>query len=115
MVGFIVWLVLLALTIVVCLAVIFAVRRPMRQLLEANSYIVPARSFYLRAFSVLLFLAALATVSETDAPGDEETFMEYVWWVVEAAQPFFWALSFWLIGYAAMLTLLFVVLGRYRD
>jgi len=115
MVGLAVWLVLAAVTVVVCVAVICAVRRPMRRLLEANSYIVPAGSFYLRTFSVLVFLAALAAISKADAPDTDKAFMEYVWWIVGALQPFFMALGFWLMGYVALLTLLFVVLGRYRD
>lgn len=110
-----VWLSFVAITIVVCVFLICALRKPMRQLLEANSYIIPAKRFYLRAFSVLIFLVALAIISETDCPGSDAVFMEYVWWVVGKLQPLFMALSFWLIGYAAMLTLLFVVLGRYRD
>ena len=115
MVGLIVWLVLVVVTGIVCVAVISAVRKPMQELLGANSYISPARSFYLRAFTVLVFLAALAAVSETDTPEADKACMEYVWWIVKAAQPLFMALSLWLIGYAALLTLLFVVLGRYRD
>jgi len=117
MVGLIVWLVLVALTGVVCVAVLCAVRTPMRQLLEANTYIAPAKSFYLRTFTILVFLAALATVSdsEVDVPGADKAFMEYVWWVVQAAQALFVALSLWLFGYAVLLTVLFVVLGRYRD
>jgi len=115
MTGLIVWLVLLAVTILVCLIVICAVRRPMRDLLETNSYISAARDFYLRSFTVLVFLAALATICETDAPAGDKALMEYIWWVVDAAQPVFFVLSLWLIGYAAILTVLFVVLGRYRD
>jgi hypothetical protein len=115
MVGLTVWFVLVAVTVVVCLAVIVAVRKPIRQLLEVNSYISPAKSFYLRVFTVLMFLAALATVSQTKVPAGDKALMEYLWWVVDAVQPFFLVLSFWLIGYAAMLTVLFVVLGRYRD
>jgi len=118
MVGLIVWLISVALAVVICVAVICAVRRPMRELLGVNSYISPARKFYLRAFTVLVFLAALATISKTDIPtGDEgpKAFMEYVWWVVGAVQPVFSALSFGLIIYAALLAVLFVVLGRYRD
>lgn len=113
--GFIAWLSLVALTVVVCVIVSLTMRKPMRQLLEVNSYISPAKSFYLRVFTVLVFLAALATVSQTNAPASDKAFMEYLWWVVGAAQSFFVVLCFWLIGYAAMLTVLFVVLGRYRD
>jgi hypothetical protein len=115
MAGLIAWLVLAVLTVVVCVAVISVVRKPMRELLGANSYILPARSFYLRAFTVLVFLAAFATVSKINTPDNDKAFMEYVWWIVESAQPLLLALSLWLIGYAALLTLLFVVLGRYRD
>lgn len=115
MVGLIAWLVLVVVTGIVCVAVISAVRRPMRELLEVNSYISPARSFYLRAFSILVFLAALAAVSQTDIPESGKAFMEYVWWVVKGTHPVFSALSLGLIAYAAVLALLFVVLGRYRD
>jgi hypothetical protein len=87
----------------------------MRELLEANSYVSPAKAFYLRAFTILVFLAALATVSEVDIPGPDKAFMEYVWWIVDAANPAFWALSIWVFAYAVLLTILFVVLGRYRD
>lgn len=115
MAGLITWIVLVVVTGAICVAVISAIRRPMRELLEANSYIFPAKKFYLRAFAVLVLLAALATVSKTDAPGNDKEFLEYVWWIVDAAQPLFMALSLWLIGYAALLTLLFMTLGRYRD
>ena len=115
MVGFMVWIVLVVLAGGVCLAVICALRKPMHELLRTNSYICPAREFYLRTFTVLIILAALATVSNTDTPDNDKAFMEYIWWIVNAAQPLFMALSFWLLGYAALLTLLFVVLGRYRD
>jgi hypothetical protein len=87
----------------------------MRQLLESNSYISPASRFYLRSFTILIILAVLATVTKTDAPGADKRFIEYVWWIVEGLQPGIFALSFWLLGYAVLLTLLFVVLGRYRD
>ncbi len=115
MIELIVWIVLVALTGLVCVAVICAVRRPMNELLRTNSYISPARSFYLRAFTVLVFLAALATVCRIDAPSNDKAFIEYVWWIVEGLEPTFWALSFWLMGYVALLTLLFMILGRYRD
>ncbi len=115
MVALIVWLVLVALTVVVCVAVICAVRRPMCGLLEVNSYISPAKSFYLRAFTVLVFLAALAAVSKTDTPDTDKAFMEHVWWIAEALQPTFSALCLVIIAYATLLTILFVVLGRYRD
>jgi predicted cation transporter len=115
MTGLIVWVALAASAVVICVAVICAVRSPMRKLLEVNSYISPAKEFYLRAFSVLVFLAALAVVSKTDTPESGKAFMEYVWWVVKATQPIFSAFSFGLIVYAALLTILFAVLGRYRD
>jgi len=115
MAGLIVWSVLVALTAVLCIVVVCALRRPMDELLKANSYISPARSFYLRGFTILVFLAALATICKTDMPSGDKEFLEYVWWVVAALQTTFWSLSFWLIGYVAILTLLFVVLGRYHD
>jgi len=115
MVGLMVWLVLVVLTIVVCIAVIWAVRKPMSVLLKANSYISPAQSFYLRAFTVVVVLAALATISETGAPESDKALMEYVWGIVETLQPVLYMLSFWVMGYAVLMTLLFMILGRYRD
>ncbi|MHC4346443.1 MAG: hypothetical protein ACYSUP_17360 [Planctomycetota bacterium] len=110
-----VWMVLVAVTVAVCIVVIIAVRKPLSDLLKANSYISPARNFYVRAFMVLIFLAALATICETDTPETGKAFMEYVWWVVGSLQPMFFALSLWVIAYAALMTLLFMILGRYRD
>jgi len=110
-----VWTAVVVLTIVVCVAVILAMRKPMCELLESNTYIARTKRFYVRAFAVLVVLAGLATVAATDIPSDDPAFMEYVWSVAETARTLFLSLSFWLIGYAALLTLLFVVLGRYRD
>jgi len=110
-----VWTVVVVLTVVVCAAVILAIRKPMCELLESNTTIARTRRFYVRAFAVLVVLAGLTTVTATDIPSDDPAFMEYVWWVAETTQTLFMSLSFWLIGYAALLTLLFVVLGRYRD
>ena len=47
MVGLIVWIVLVALTAVIYVAVVCSVRRPMNELLKTNSYISPARNSYL--------------------------------------------------------------------
>jgi len=41
--------------------------------------------------------------------------MEYAWWVVNRLEPAFWAAALFLIGYVVLLTILFAVLGRYRD
>ena len=109
------WIAMVELTGGVCAAVILAMQKPMCEMLESNTYIRRARRFYIRAFGVLVVLAGLATASKADLPSDDAAFMEYVWWIAATMRTLFMALGFWLIGYAALLTLLFVVLGRYRD
>jgi len=110
-----VWTIMVLLTGGVCATVILAIRKPMCELLESSTYISRAKRFYVRTFGILVFLAGLSTVAATDIPSNDTAFMEYVWWVAETTRTLFMALSFWLIGYTALLTLLFVVLGRYRD
>ena len=115
MIGLLIWIILGILTLLVCFLITLAVRKPMSEMLGVNSYIVPSRKFYLRSFTVLLVLTVLATISETDIPESREVFIEYVWWIINSMQPAFIMLSIWIIAYAALLTLLFVILGRYHD
>jgi hypothetical protein len=110
-----VWAVLSAVTVVVCISISLAVRKPMRDMLSTNSYILPARAFYLRSFTVLLLLGAFSMIFKADVPDKEKVFMEYVWWIVDTLQPVFFALSIWMIVYAGLLTILFAVLGRYKN
>ena len=110
-----VWMVLSAITIVVCISISLAIRKPMSDMLSSNNHIVPAKGFYLRSFMVLLLLGGFAMIFEADIPEKGKAFMEYVWWIANALQPVFFALSIWLIVYAALLTVLFAVLGRYKN
>ena len=50
MTALIFWIALVLLAGAVCVAVIFAIQKPMNELLKVNSYISPARKFYLRSF-----------------------------------------------------------------
>lgn len=113
------WMVLAVLAVAAAATVVQLIRRPMTELLGANSYIAPAQRFYVRAFAVMLALGALATMASRGLPCPDQrksmAAMEYVWWVVDGLGPLFWSVALFVIGYVALLTILFVVLGRYRD
>ena len=42
-------------------------------------------------------------------------FISCGWWAVDGLDWVFWSASLFLIGYVLLLTILFAVLGRYRD
>jgi len=117
MVALVIWIVLALLAAAVCLIVIGAIRKPMNELLSANSYVSPARGFYVRSFCLIIFLATLATIISAGGPCAEQskTFMEGVWWIVDSLSPVLWCATVSLGGYALLLTILFAVMGRYRD
>lgn len=117
MIALIVWIALVLLACVICVAVIFAIRKPMSELLKANSYISPARKFYLRSFSLIIFLATLGVVAAAGRPCAEQSkyFMKEVLWIADNLSPVFWSAILSLGGYALLLTILFAVLGRYHD
>jgi hypothetical protein len=89
----------------------------MRDLLSTNSYITPARKFYLRTFALVLFLATLGIVVAAGKPCDEQSksFMPCVWWVFDGLEPVLWTVTLALGAYVVLITILFAVLGRYRD
>ena len=117
MVASIAWVALALLAGVVCLLVIATIRKPMNQLLKANSYISPARKFYLRSFCLIILLATLGTIVSTDEPCEEQSghLMPGIWWILRSLSPVLWSAILSIGGYALLLTILFAVLGRYRD
>lgn len=117
MAALITWIAMVILAGAVCVAVIFAIRKPMRELLGANSFISPASKFYIRSFSLVIFLAALVVIVARGGPcaRQSESFMQCVWWVVDNLSPVLWSAILSLGGYTLLLTILFAVLGRYHD
>ncbi len=117
MVALVIWIVLALLAAAVCLLVIGAIRKPMNELLSANSYVSPARGFYVRSFCLIIFLATLGTIISAGGPCAEQSkdFMQCVWWIVDSLSSILWCATVSLGGYALLLTILFAVLGRYRD
>ncbi len=91
----------------------------MRRLFHANAYMKPGQDFYVRAFAIVVTLGTLASVAGTSLPCTDQrksmAAMEYAWWVVSCLEPAFWAAALFLVGYVVLLTILFAVLGRYRD
>ena len=113
------WIVLAAMTLGVVVAAVCLIRKPMRALLGANSYIAPSQDFYVRAFALVLSLSALAAIAGRDMPCPDQkksmVAIEYIWWVLDGLEPAFWSIALFLMGYVVLLTILFAVLGRYRD
>jgi len=117
MVALIAWIVLALLAAAVCLLVIVAIRKPMNELLSANSYMSPAGSFYLRSFCLIIFLATLGTIISVGQPCEEQSkhFMQGLWWILDSLSPILLSAILCVGGYALLLTILFAALGRYRD
>ena len=117
MVALVIWIALALLAAAVCLLVIGAIRKPMNELLSANSYVSPARGFYVRSFCLIIFLATLAAIISIGQPCEEQSkhFMQCLWWILDSLSPVLLSAILCIGGYALLLTVLFAVLGRYRD
>jgi hypothetical protein len=117
--GILAWIGLVGLAGGLVAAVVALVRRPMHTLLTANAHLAPAAGFYGRGFVIVLVLAALAAVVGTSAPcpqqAAEKACMEWVWWTVDGLKPVCWSVLGILMGYVLLLTILYAVLGRYRE
>ena len=109
------WLIFAAVVVLVSLLIVLLLKKPMERILCANKFIEPAKVFYLRTFKLIIFLVALASVAKTSPPEKDKAFMEYVWWITGSLQEPLYYLTIWVMLYTAMLTVLFVVLGRLRD
>jgi hypothetical protein len=111
------WAILAVLSAVVYIAVVCVVRKPMADLLKVNSYIAPAANFYLRSFYLIVLLAVLAVLAEAQGPSAEQLqdLMRCVWWVASSLSSVFWAVLLSIGSFVALVTILFAVLGRYRD
>ena len=111
------WIVLAVLSGVSCAAVIAAIQRPASELLRVNSYISPASRFYLRAFWLIMVLITLSVVIAAGEPSAERSknFLDCVWWIGEQWKGVLLSMVAVIGGYAVLLSILFMVLGRYRD
>ncbi len=117
MVSLIVWLALALICAIACVLVVFTIRKPMYDLLKVNSYISPAAKFYMRSFYLIILLAVLAVLAAAQGPSAEQShnFMQCVWWAASNFSSVLWSILLTIGGYALLLTILFAVLGRYRD
>lgn len=117
MISLIVWLALALLCALVFILVVVTIRKPMDDLLKVNSYISPAAKFYLRSFYLIILLAVLAVIAAAQGPSGEQSqnFMQCVWWVASNVSSVLWSVLLSIGGYVVLLTILFAVLGRYRD
>ena len=97
--------------------IVSLVRKPMNSLLTANSWLAPSARFYVRAFVLVMVLAAAAAVVGRGPPCEQQsaTFMASVWWAVDHLENICWTGMGVLLGYVLLLTILYAVLGRYRD
>jgi hypothetical protein len=107
-----------AVTALIGVAVVLLARRPMAQLLRSNAWMAAGAAFYLRSFTMVVALGALATLAGVSFPCPQQSqmaSMEWVWWMVQKLEPVFLIAALFLLGYALLLTILFSTLGRYRD
>jgi len=117
--GILAWIVLAVVSGGGVAVVAALMRRPMRTLLTANAHLAPAAGFYGRGFVIVLVLAALAAVVDRSGACPQQaaakTCMEWVWWTVDALKPVCWSVLGILMGYVLLLTILYAVMGRYRE
>ena len=115
--GFEAWLGVVVLSGVLVVLIVTLMRGPMHRLLTANATIAPASVFYLRAFVLVMVLAALAAVAGSGTPCEKqaENTMTLVWWAAERLQSAFLSVGGFLMAFVLLLTVLFAALGRYRD
>jgi hypothetical protein len=108
-----------AATALIAAALIALARRPMTELLRSNSYLAPGAAFYVRSFTLIIALGALATMAGLSLPCPKQSAemapMEWAWWLAGRLEPVFLTGALFLLGYVLLLTILFAVLGRYRD
>jgi hypothetical protein len=117
MTGLLAWIGLVVLAVGFSVGVALIMRRPMLGLLTANTCLAPAARFYWRAFVLVVLLAALAAAAGTGLPCEKqaENTMTLVWWTAAHIQPMWWSVAGFLMAFVLLLTILFAVLGRYRD
>jgi len=117
MAGLLTWIIVTALTVGFAIGLALLMRRPMLGLLTANAYLTPAAKFYMRAFVLVVVLAALAAVTDTGFPCEKqsENTMTLVWWAAERLKPICWSVAGFIMVFVLLLTVLYAALGRYRD
>jgi len=103
-------------SVVVAWVVFVLLRGPARRLLGMNSRLSEARAFFVRTLFVMLLLAAFAVSGGRmfNLPGDA-AFMEYVWQAAGNLDGVLRALMLVIGGYAIVILVLLLGLGRYRD
>jgi hypothetical protein len=108
-----------AATGLIAVALVWVVRKPMAELLRSNAWMTPGTAFYGRSFAVAVALGAMSVVAGFSLPGPEQYAamgrIEWVWWLAQRLEPAFTMGAIFLLGYVLLLTILFSVLGRYRD
>jgi hypothetical protein len=119
MYGIILWLTLLLLGALLATVLIILFKGPMAALLTSNSYLTPARRFYVRSLILVLVLGALAPLvgqkpldrvfSETGEP------IVGMWWLLEKLDVSIWSVTVYLVVFVILMTVLFSALGRYRE
>lgn len=100
-------------------ALIGFTRKPMLALFRANAHMAPGARFYVRAFTLVIVLGAVSAVAAYHGPCAEQardlTAWDCLWRAFDQLQHVLLVACLFLLGYVFLLTLLFAVLGRYRD
>jgi hypothetical protein len=106
----------LGMALVVAMLVFLLLWGPARKLLKMNSFLFEAKPFFIRVLFVMLLLAALSVAAgKSLAVGNGAAFMEYVWRAAGDLNAVFAWCAAVVAGYAIVLMVLVVGLGRKRD
>ena len=112
-------IILILAALVLVIVVVCLMRRPAAALLTSNAYMAPAVKFYGRGFLLVLSLAVLAGLAYVNFSGpaasDAGHGMAWVWWGATELRSILSSVCLIVGGYVVLLTILFVVLGRYRE
>jgi hypothetical protein len=106
----------LGMALVVAFFVFLLLWGPARKLLKMNTRLAEARPFFIRVLFVMLMLAALSVAAgKSFAAEHSAAFMEYVWKAAGDLNTVFGLCAAVVAGYAIVLMVLVVGLGRQRD
>ena len=106
----------LGMALVMGLLVFLLLWGPARKILKMNSRLAEARPFFIRVLFVMLLLAALSVAAGKNfAVEHSDVFMEYVWKAAGDLNTVFGCFAAVVAGYAIVLMVLVVGLGRQRD
>ncbi|OGX16199.1 MAG: hypothetical protein A2166_06745 [Omnitrophica WOR_2 bacterium RBG_13_41_10] len=107
------YLVLVTISVCVFLLVYLPTRKSLGGLLDAALKLPAGTTFYLRVYSILLLFIVLAAIADGNLDLEKDAkFMEYIWAIGANLATVFQYISFMLLGYVILITVLVAILKR---